>query len=112
MCTQNTLQSITNQIKQCYQEVFGDDIVEIILYGSYARGDFTINSDVDIVAIVRGDRLELQNKLKWVWDKAAEIGVENDVIVSPTVIPYEEFEAYRNSLPYYRNIASEGIRIE
>lgn len=112
MCTKNTLQSITNQIKQCYQEVFGDDIVEVILYGSYARGDFTINSDIDIVAIVRGDRLELQNKCKLVWDKAAEIGVENDVIVSPSVIPYEEFENYRNSLPYYRNIASEGIRIE
>ena len=35
------------------------------------------------------------------WDMPAEIGLENDVVVSPAVIPYDEFEAYKDTLPYY-----------
>lgn len=37
--------------------------------------------------------------------------MEHDTIVSPTVIPYDEFEEYKETLPYYRNIVREGLRI-
>lgn len=111
MVTEQQLNVITEQIGKCYQWVYGKDIVEVILYGSYARGDYTEDSDIDIVAIVKGDRPELQEKLKIVWDMSAEIGLENDVIVSPMVIPYDEFYKYRRLLPYYRNISEEGKRI-
>ncbi len=111
MCTAGQLNIINRQMKECYESVYGSDIVEIILYGSYARGDYTTDSDIDIVAIVKGDRLELQEKLKTVWDMSAEIGLENDVIISPMVIPYDEFLKYREVLPYYRNISEEGKRI-
>ena len=86
-------------------------IPAMYLFGSYARGDYTEESDIDVVAVVHGTRIELQKKLKNVWDCAAEIGLENDVILSPTVIPYDEFVRYRNTLPYYKNIAEEGKKI-
>lgn len=111
MCTAGQIDKISEQIKECYKSVYGGDIVEIILYGSYARGDYTPDSDIDIVAIVKGDRLDLQEKLKTVWDMSAEIGLENDVIVSPMVIPHDEFLKYRKALPYYRNISEEGKKI-
>ena len=102
---------ISRQMNECYRTVFGEDVVEVILYGSYARGDYTADSDIDIVAIVKGDRLTLQKKLKVVWDMSAEIGLENDVVVSPMVIPHDEFLKYRKVLPYYRNIWKEGKKI-
>ena len=83
----------------------------IFLYGSYARGDYDDESDIDIAAVVRGRRQELQYKLKQMWDISAEIGLQNDVVVSPVVIPYDEFEKYKDILPYYRNIVKEGMRI-
>ncbi|MBQ7954931.1 MAG: nucleotidyltransferase domain-containing protein [Lachnospiraceae bacterium] len=111
MCTETQLSRITKAIVECYRVVYGDDIVEIVLYGSYARGDYAEDSDIDIAAVVHGSREELQEKLKAVWDVSAELGVENDIIVSPTVIPYEEFMKYKQTLPYYRNIAEEGQKI-
>ena len=33
-----------------------------------------------------------------------DIGLENDVVVSPTVIPFDEFEEYKQTLPFYMNI--------
>lgn len=32
-------------------EILGDRIKKIILYGSYARGDFNKNSDIDIMIL-------------------------------------------------------------
>ena len=119
MCTYTQLHQVTNQMAQCYHDIYGADIVgmlgerlvRVVLYGSYARGDYDNQSDIDIAAIVKGSRLDLQNKLKAVWDISADIGLENDVVVSPTVIPYDEFEEYKEKLPYYRNIAREGMQI-
>jgi len=111
MCTQNQLNDISKQMVMVYRNIYGDAITGIFLYGSYARGDNEADSDIDIVAIVKGERIYLQNKLKDVWDISADIGLENDTIVSPAVIPYDEFEEYKEILPYYRNIAREGLRI-
>lgn len=35
----------------------------------------------------------------------------NDIVVSPTVIPFDEFEEYKEKLPYYMNIWKEGKQI-
>ena len=86
-------------------------VEQIILYGSYARGDYQKDSDIDIVAIVQGDREKLQQGLKSVWDISSDLELEYGTIVSPTVIPFAEYEKYKNDLPYYRNIESEGVEI-
>lgn len=111
MCTKIQIDNISQQISQSYRSVYGDNIVAIYLYGSYARGNYDEESDVDIAAIIRGNRIELQRKLKQIWDVSADIGLKNDVIVSPTVIPFDEYEEYKHTLPYYMNIQKEGKRI-
>ena len=111
MCTQNELNEILKKIVKVYREIYKNDICHMYLYGSYARGDFNEGSDIDIVAIVKGDRRELQDKLKQIWDVSADMELDYEVIISPTVIPYEEFQRYQNVLPYYRNIVQEGVEL-
>ena len=111
MCTRNELNLILQAMTQAYQAVYGANVVKIILYGSYARGDYQKDSDIDIVAIVQGDREKLQQGLKSVWDISSDLELEYGTIVSPTVIPFAEYEKYKNDLPYYRNIESEGVEI-
>lgn len=53
----------------------------------------------------------MQRKLKDIWNISAELELEYDVIISPTVIPAAEFAAYDGALPYYANIAKEGVEI-
>ena len=72
MCTRNKLDMILKKITEVYRSVYGDELVSIFLYGSYARGDYQSDSDIDVAAIVRGDRRSLQDKLKKVWDVAIE----------------------------------------
>ena len=56
--------AIEEEMVNYYRSVYGDSIDTIILYGSYARGDYSDDSDIDITAIVRGNRVELQKKIK------------------------------------------------
>lgn len=109
MCTQNELSAIMSGIIRSYQEAYQENLRQIYLYGSYARGDYDSESDIDLVAVVDGDRADLQRNLRKVWDVAAELGLEYDIVVSPTVIPKSEFERFAEVLPYYRNIRTEGV---
>lgn len=111
MCSKNQLNMLTKDIVQEYRKVYGETIDSILLFGSYARGEENDDSDIDIVAIVHGERLILQEQLKQIWDVSANIGLENDVIISPVVIPFDEYEKYKDTLPYYNNISKEGIVI-
>ena len=105
MLTKQQLEVILEKLIKIYKSVYEENIQRIILYGSYAT------SDVDIVALVDGERETLQQKLKQVWDKSSELEIECETILSPTVIPCDEFEKYRESLPYYKNIEQEGIEL-
>ncbi|MCD7762418.1 MAG: nucleotidyltransferase domain-containing protein [Lachnospiraceae bacterium] len=109
MCTRNELGTILDEIAKSYRAAYGDDLFKILLYGSYARGDFCDDSDIDIAAIVRGSRQDLQDKLKQVWERANDLELEYETLVSPTVIPLDEYERYKKDVPYYSNIEKEGI---
>ena len=65
MCTKSQLEAIEEEMVNYYRSVYGDSIDTIILYGSYARGDYSDDSDIDITAIVRlgyaKQRLETTN---------------------------------------------------
>jgi predicted nucleotidyltransferase len=111
MCTKNQLNDILGQMLVIYHDIYGDAVIGVFLYGSYARGDYEQDSDIDIVAIVKGERRVLQDKLRLIWELSTDIGLEYDTVVSPTVISYDEFEAYKEILPYYRNIAKEGLQV-
>jgi len=43
---------LINQIKSYLIERYGDKIREIILYGSYARGEATKDSDIDLLVLI------------------------------------------------------------
>ena len=111
MCTQNELSTITQLIAKIYREYYGEHLVSVYLYGSYARKDNDNESDIDMVAIVDETREQAEKTLKKVWDESFEVAFEYDIVISTTVIPYTEFETMKHDLPYYRNIMNEGVKI-
>lgn len=77
------------ELKEALQEMLGDRLVGLYLFGSKARGDYSASSDIDIAVIVRGLTWQLK---KAVFDKAADIELEHDVYLSTLVLSEEQFE--------------------
>lgn len=110
MCSQAEAISILNQAAARYQAAFPDVLREAYLYGSYARGDYHAESDVDILMTADVSPAELSRYRDTLAHISSELSLEHNVTVSLALKPAEQFEKYGNILPFYRNVKQEGIR--
>ena len=94
-----------------YRRIFDGALVQVILYGSYARGDFDEESDVDIVALVRCDREMIARNSRAMAEFSSDLSIDYGITVSPSAVPYDDYLQYRDDLPYYSNIAHEGVEL-
>lgn len=79
--------------------------VEVIMFGSQARGDATKESDIDLLVVLPS----LDSRvMELAFDVAWEIGFEAGKVIS--VIPAEKNELKRLAAsPFYRAVQREGI---
>ena len=88
--------------------ILGDALDAVILYGSYARGDYTEDSDVDIALLTKSNRIESQKYNDGLAAIATELAMRYFAVVNFVCLPYEEFEEKKEWYPYFKNIEAEG----
>ena len=54
----NLIKTVKNESTYLVRDLMKDDLVEVVLYGSCARGDYTEDSDMDIALLTKSNRLE------------------------------------------------------
>lgn len=111
MCTAQQLNDLTADLVSEYRSLFGNSLRQVILYGSYARGDFDEESDVDVAALVDCPRETLHKAFEQLGEISSELSLTYGITVSPTAIPFADFQNYQDALPYYRNIHDEGVQL-
>lgn len=65
--------------------LLGNNLSEMLLYGSYARGDQTENSDIDIMILVTLSDDEIRRIRDRVSDYAFELLLKYKIDISPTI---------------------------
>lgn len=85
------------------------DADQIILFGSYARGDYNKDSDIDLMVIIEG-KIDRKEKNK-ILDKMAIIFFENNLNVDFLIETKEDIEKYRNIIGTIIKTALEQGRI-
>ncbi|MGN1193485.1 MAG: nucleotidyltransferase domain-containing protein [Dorea sp.] len=91
------------------RKLLGDNLSKIILYGSYARGGYHLNSDVDIMILVKMPEEEIKKIENTIYDLAFDIQIDTGVDISPVIKNEDQFEYWVDVLPFYRNVRDEGI---
>ncbi len=99
---------IFEKIKNTVISVEPDSV--IILYGSYARGENTEESDIDLLILINREDISREEKKK-VKYPIYDIELETGYIISPLVLPYSEWENSHCITPFYEAIHNEGVRL-
>ena len=107
----NNINKILNEFTNKVKELLGNRLKKIILYGSYARGDFNKNSDVDIMILTDFDIKEIEEYRDKLSDIAFDIELETGVVISPIVKNIDRFNERVNVIPFYTNVQREGVAL-
>lgn len=96
-----------NELTQRLQTELGKALHEVCLFGSYARGEATLASDVDVLVVVEQAPLHLRDQIS---DIAADVGLDHDLVISTVVwdVTHRQQHELLQTL-LIRNIQSEGV---
>ena len=84
--------------------------VELRIFGSAARGDYRVHSDIDLLVVLPGP---VNNAIEeQVFDMAYDIELEYSVIIGTIVYSKDFWNSDRAAtMPLYRNIQREGLLV-
>lgn len=108
MLTNEILMNVKKEITDSACTLMGTDLIEIILYGSCARGDYGEDSDIDIALLTKCGRMEVKKYDDGLDTIATEMAMKYFAIVNFICLPYEEFAEKKRWYTYFQNIDREG----
>ena len=101
------LMKALNRMSKQIAAVYGEKLERIVLYGSYARGEQTQESDVDIAVFLHDTSDEkLHDQMT---DLVVDYELDLGVTLSVVSLEMNSYNEWKESLPFYQNIDKEGI---
>lgn len=98
--------SLENMISDI-QNIYKDSLDSVVLYGSYARGTQDDESDIDIAIFLRDKSSPNQTDL--LIECVSSYEIECGKILSVIDIQTSQYNEWKTTIPFYRNIEREGI---
>lgn len=102
------LAAFSHQIKS----LMGKSLTKIILYGSYARGEQSEWSDIDIMLLTTLSDKEIEKIEPKIFSVAFDFEMEYFVEINVVVKNEKHFNYCLGALPFYDNVKREGIVLE
>ena len=100
------IRKLMKELKKGLQQIYGDKLKAVYLYGSYARGDYRQGSDVDVM-IILNDYRDYWKEYMRSSDYVSDISLKYDVTVSYILI--KELQWKEADKPVLRNIRRDGV---
>ena len=91
------------------KKLYGENLKKVILYGSYARGDFRDNSDIDIIVLLNLDVTTIQERKKDLSALTYDFGIAHNVEISAQSESYLHYIDWQKVHPLYQNIENDGV---
>ncbi|MBS5510357.1 MAG: nucleotidyltransferase domain-containing protein [Clostridium sp.] len=91
------------------RKILGKSLRKIILYGSYARGDYTENSDIDLMILTTLTDKEIERIEEKIYDLAFDFLMDYGVDISVVIKNEAQFNYWLGALPFYNNVQREGV---
>lgn len=104
METDEIIAEFTTQIRDLY----GARLRQVILYGSFARGDATEASDIDLAVVLSGE-VDPVEEIDRMIDIVTDLNLEHNVLIS--IYPVSEDNYASVNSPLMMNLRREGVAV-
>ena len=102
------VKQILAELRRGLEAVYGDRLVQLVLYGSRARGDARPDSDIDVLLVLKGP-VESGEEISRCSEFRAALCLEHNVVISLLNISEERFG--REQSPLLLNVRREGVAV-
>jgi predicted nucleotidyltransferase len=104
-----TAENIVSQFKSIIQQLYGERLSQVILFGSYARGEEKATSDIDFLIVLKDKHISAFSEIEKINNLAYGMMLKYGKIISFVPTTEEKFEKSPNH--FYRLVKKEGKAI-
>ncbi len=101
------LQEYVEQVSK----VYGEYLKSVILYGSYARGDFGPDSDIDLMILLDMTDREIKDFRHQLSGITYDFNEKYDLDIRPIAKSEAHFKKWLGAYPFYTNVQKEGVEL-
>jgi len=104
------IQVLLAAYRRLLEEHFGERLVQLTLFGSYARGDARADSDVDVAVVL--DRIDRPAERTLPMELAGDLVVSHEFVITPLVLSVSELSLLHEREDLLAsNLDREGVAI-
>lgn len=102
------LRQMLDDLRERFEQIYGDQLQRMILFGSQARGDAEAESDVDVM-VVLGGSIRAAEEIDRTGGVISDLSLQFNTVLSCLFISAERFEKERS--PLLLNVRREGVTL-
>ncbi|MBH0204108.1 MAG: nucleotidyltransferase domain-containing protein [Nitrospira sp.] len=100
---------ILEEFKRRVEQRFPGELVRVVLFGSKARGDASVESDIDVLAVVRSEDWKLGDEIR---DTGYELEIAHGVVLSIQVMGQRQYQELKGrGSTFVANVEQEGLAV-
>ena len=103
-----TLREILSQLRAGLEALYGPRLLHLLLYGSQARGEATVESDIDVLVVLQGP-VDPGAEIARAGLLTASLSLQYNVVISCAFVAEERFRSERS--PFFLNVHREGVPV-
>ena len=100
--------AILKELHRCFEALYSERLVRMVLFGSQARGDAVPGSDIDVLVVLQGP-VDPGEEIARTGEETASLSLEHDVVISRVFVSADQFSDERS--PLILNVRREGIAV-
>ena len=101
------VQKMIKDVEKSIKKVFKDKLKKIIIFGSYARGDYDDESDIDFMVLVEDKDLKKFEDL--ILDIEVDLSIKYGKLPSIFIYNIDDYYSNINVIDLLKSVENEGV---
>ena len=106
-----TIKILLDQYTEILRKIYGSHLKTVILYESYARGDYKADSDIDIMILLDLSDIDIKQYRHELSGETFDFNMDHDLDIKPIAKSQQHFQNWVDVYPFYANVKKEGVKL-